>query len=259
MLRAEHEAGRGEVADARADRLAAAKKVADAVAERDLARQMLKGVQAMLGHAEAARSSAQRALQQAQAEKAASQVCHPEHTSSPLTISLQTCQAYISTSPGALICSAPQQAEKASVRVCSHPQYIPRAHIPKTKACTVQGIRWSNRQMALLLSGLAVSPAITERPTHVQAVLAESEARRNRHAQELEDIRASRKQVEAQLAAAEAKLAATQVALAKVRHSCPVHSRRPATVLRAILEPRTKIRDGIAPASIAAMPSTALQ
>ena len=83
VLRAEHEAGRGEVADARADRLATAKKVADAVAERDLARQMLKGVQAMLGHAEAARSSAQRALQQAQAEKAASQVCHPEHIPQP--------------------------------------------------------------------------------------------------------------------------------------------------------------------------------
>lgn len=74
MLRAEHEANKAEVAEARTGKLAAAKKVADAVAERDLARQMLKGVQAMLGHAEAARSSAQRALQQAQAEKAASQV-----------------------------------------------------------------------------------------------------------------------------------------------------------------------------------------
>ena len=74
MLRAEHEANKVEVTEARGEKLAAAKKVADAVAERDLARQMLKGVQAMLGHAEAARSSAQRALQQAQAEKAASQV-----------------------------------------------------------------------------------------------------------------------------------------------------------------------------------------
>ncbi len=53
----------------------------------------------------------------------------------------------------------------------------------------------------------------------VQAVLAESEARRSRHLQELEGIRASREQVEAQLAAAEAKLNATQAALAKV---CPV-------------------------------------
>lgn len=74
MLKAEHSAGREQVAEARADKLAAAKKVADAMSERDLARQMLKGVQAMLGHAEAARSSAQRALQQAQAEKASSQV-----------------------------------------------------------------------------------------------------------------------------------------------------------------------------------------
>lgn len=74
VLRAEHEAGRAEVAEARTDKLATAKRVGDAVAERDLARQMLKGVQAMLGHAEAARSSAQRALQQAQAEKASSQV-----------------------------------------------------------------------------------------------------------------------------------------------------------------------------------------
>ena len=74
MLRAEHEGNKAEVAEAHAGKLAAARKVADAVAERDLARQMLKGVQAMLGHAEAARSSAQRALQQAQAEKAASQV-----------------------------------------------------------------------------------------------------------------------------------------------------------------------------------------
>jgi len=75
VLKTEHEANKTEVADARVEKLAAAKKVSDAVAERDLARQMLKGVQAMLGHAEAARSSAQRALQQAQAEKASSQVC----------------------------------------------------------------------------------------------------------------------------------------------------------------------------------------
>ena len=74
MLKAEHLAGKEQVAEARAGKLAAAKKIADAMSERDLARQMLKGVQAMLGHAEAARSSAQRALQQAQAEKAASQV-----------------------------------------------------------------------------------------------------------------------------------------------------------------------------------------
>ena len=64
MLKAEHLAGKEQVAEARADKLAAAKKIADAMSERDLARQMLKGVQAMLGHAEAARSSAQRALQQ---------------------------------------------------------------------------------------------------------------------------------------------------------------------------------------------------
>ena len=168
MLRAEHEAGRGEVADAQADRLAAAKKVADAVAERDLARQMLKGVQAMLGHAEAARSSAQRALQQAQAEKAASQVCHPKHTSSPPTISLQTCQAYISGSPGALICSALQQAEKASVHVCSHPQHILRAHILTLKACTVQSIRRSNRQMGSALIGTGSQPSNHRAPhTHM--------------------------------------------------------------------------------------------
>ena len=47
-------------------------------------------------------------------------------------------------------------------------------------------------------------------------MLAESEARRSRHLQELEGIRASREQVEAQLAAAEAKLNATQAALAQV-------------------------------------------
>ncbi len=56
-------------------------------------------------------------------------------------------------------------------------------------------------------------------PMCLQAVLAESEARRSRHLQELEGIRASREQVEAQLAAAEAKLNATQAALAQV---CPV-------------------------------------
>ena len=106
--------------------------------------------------------------------------------------------------------------------------------------------------MALLLSGVEVSPAISERPTHVQAVLAESEARRNRHAQELEGIRASREQVEAQLAAAEAKLAATQVAMAKVRQSCPsnVQARRPATALSAILEPQRSQMELRAPARI---------
>jgi len=52
--------------------------------------------------------------------------------------------------------------------------------------------------------------------SRLQAVLAESEAKRNRHLQELEDIRASREQVEAQLAYAEAKLRATQEALAQV-------------------------------------------
>jgi hypothetical protein len=48
-----------------------------------------------------------------------------------------------------------------------------------------------------------------------QAVLAESEAKRNRHLQELEDIRVSREAVEAQLAEAEARLRATQAALAE--------------------------------------------
>ena len=52
--------------------------------------------------------------------------------------------------------------------------------------------------------------------THAQAVLAESEARRSRHLQELEGFRASREQVQAQLAAAEAQLSATQAALAQV-------------------------------------------
>ncbi len=85
MLKAEHLAGKEQVAEARAGKLAAAKTVADALSERDLARQMLKGVQAMLGHAEAARSSAQRALQQAQAEKAASQVRAAEPKSQLLT------------------------------------------------------------------------------------------------------------------------------------------------------------------------------
>ena len=47
-------------------------------------------------------------------------------------------------------------------------------------------------------------------------MLAESEARRSRHLQELEGFRASREQVEAQLAAAEAQLSATQAALAQV-------------------------------------------
>lgn len=74
--RAQAAGGRDAAAEAAKAQAAAAKRVADAVAERDLARQMLKGVQAMLGHAEAARSSAQKALQQAQAEKAASQACH---------------------------------------------------------------------------------------------------------------------------------------------------------------------------------------
>ena len=50
-----------------------------------------------------------------------------------------------------------------------------------------------------------------------QAVLAESEAKRNRHAAELETIRVSRQQAEAQLAAAEAKLKATHAALGQVR------------------------------------------
>ncbi len=44
-------------------------------------------------------------------------------------------------------------------------------------------------------------------------MLAESEAKRNRHAAELEAICVSRNQVEAQLAAAEAKLQHTQAAL----------------------------------------------
>lgn len=47
-------------------------------------------------------------------------------------------------------------------------------------------------------------------------MLAESEAKRNRHLAELESIRVSREQVEAQLAAAQAKLAQTQAALAQV-------------------------------------------
>ena len=106
--------------------------------------------------------------------------------------------------------------------------------------------------MALLLSGVEVTPTISERPTHVQAVLAESEARRNRHAQELEGIRASREQVEAQLAAAEAKLAVTQAAVAKVRQSCPsnVQDRRPATALSAILKPQRSQLELRAPACI---------
>ena len=80
----------------------------------------------------------------------------------------------------------------------------------------------------------------------------ESEARRNRHAQELEGIRASRDQVEAQLAAAEAKLAATQAAVAKVRQSCPsnVQARRPATALSAILEPQRSQMELRTPACI---------
>ncbi len=81
--RAEAVGGRDAVAEAAKAQAAAAKRVADAVAERDLARQMLKGVQAMLGHAEAARSSAQKALQQAQAEKAASQACPPPLATDP--------------------------------------------------------------------------------------------------------------------------------------------------------------------------------
>jgi hypothetical protein len=85
VLRKEHANRTDEAADAHTERLAAAKKVADAVAERDLARQMLKGVQAMLGHAEAAKSTAQKALQQAQAEKAASQVPPPSPTHPPHT------------------------------------------------------------------------------------------------------------------------------------------------------------------------------
>ena len=53
-----------------------------------------------------------------------------------------------------------------------------------------------------------------------QAVLAESEAKRNRHAAELEAIRISREQAEAQLAAAQAKLKATQAVLGQVRILC---------------------------------------
>ncbi len=48
-------------------------------------------------------------------------------------------------------------------------------------------------------------------------MLAESEAKRNRHAAELETIRVSRQQAEAQLAAAESKLKATHAALGQVR------------------------------------------
>lgn len=55
----------------------------------------------------------------------------------------------------------------------------------------------------------------------VQAVLAESEAKRSAHAQELEGIRASREQVEAQLAQAKARLKATQAALAEVGQPDP--------------------------------------
>lgn len=53
----------------------------------------------------------------------------------------------------------------------------------------------------------------------MQAVLAESEAKRSRHLQDLEGIRASREAVEAQLAHAQAKLRATQAALAQVDRS----------------------------------------
>lgn len=49
-------------------------------------------------------------------------------------------------------------------------------------------------------------------------MLAESEAKRNRHLQELEDIRLSREQMEAQLAEAEAKLRHTQAALVEVQN-----------------------------------------
>jgi hypothetical protein len=72
-LRREREEQARQVAAAEAGALAAVQRAADATGERDVARQMLRGVQAMLGHAEGARSAAQRALQQAQAEKAASQ------------------------------------------------------------------------------------------------------------------------------------------------------------------------------------------
>ena len=51
----------------------------------------------------------------------------------------------------------------------------------------------------------------------VQAVLAESEAKRSAHAQELEGIRGSRERAQAALAQAEARLEATQAALAEVR------------------------------------------
>jgi hypothetical protein len=55
-----------------------------------------------------------------------------------------------------------------------------------------------------------------------QAVLAESEAKRSRHLQELENIRVSREQMEAQLAQAEAKLRATQAALGEVGPSLQI-------------------------------------
>ena len=58
--------------------------------------------------------------------------------------------------------------------------------------------------------------AVLKNRAFIQAVLAESEAKRSAHAQELEGIRASREQVEAQLAQAEARLKATQAALAEV-------------------------------------------
>ena len=47
-------------------------------------------------------------------------------------------------------------------------------------------------------------------------MLAESEAKRSAHAQELEGIRASREGAEAALAQAEARLEATQAALTEV-------------------------------------------
>ena len=77
VLLKQHEEQAARAAAAEAGRAEAARKAAEAAGERDLARQMLKGVRAMLGHAEAARASAQTALAQAQAEKAASQVGHP--------------------------------------------------------------------------------------------------------------------------------------------------------------------------------------
>ena len=52
-------------------------------------------------------------------------------------------------------------------------------------------------------------------------MLAESEAKRSAHAQELEGIRASRERAEAQLAQAEARLQATQAALAEVMRPNP--------------------------------------